>query len=309
MLHILIGDDVAAIKRRVRTLIPLATSDRHFLEHQTLADLERLLRLAESRSLLGHRSIWCRTPLLQKTAPIAVIESLQAAAQSLDTTLILSSEGIDKRLTSTKALLPFATVETYTLIAEWNIKALQQQAAAYASDVDLELNDRSLAVLVSRVGNQTELLINELEKLWLWRYHTQQPVTPTVIERLVGVSVASSLDLSRKVLASDLPEALTCLQALRARKEPEPKIIRTLDSQYRTWTRAKALLESGASNDAIATALKLGNPNRVYFLRRELQSVTLERLQRSQATILDTELALKQGQQGCLRALVLKLAA
>ena len=256
-------------------------------------------------------SLMCHDTKHPAACASGILEVLQCAHEGKTSFLghILSSEGIDKRLTSTKALLPFATVETYTLIAEWNIKALQQQAAAYASDVDLELNDRSLAVLVSRVGNQTELLINELEKLWLWRYHTQQPVTPTVIERLVGVSVASSLDLSRKVLASDLPEALTCLQALRARKEPEPKIIRTLDSQYRTWTRAKALLESGASNDAIATALKLGNPNRVYFLRRELQSVTLERLQRAQATILDTELALKQGQQGCLRALVLKLTA
>src|SRR5579883_1089062 len=308
MLYILVGDDAYAIKRRVQALMP-TTAEQHCFEHTTPDDLERLLRLAESYSLRGQRSIWCRTPLLQKTVSAAVVEALQMAAQRDDTLLILSSESIDRRLKTTKALLPFATVETYPLLAEWDTRALAAQVTSLAQATGLTIDTRSRDQLVERVRNQTELLARELEKLWLWHHQTRQPVTPAIIERLVGMAAVSSIVLSKHLLARSLGSALDCLQALYAHNEPAEKIIRTLDTQYRTWTRTKALLDTNASHELIATTLKLGNPNRVYFLRRELQSVALQRRERAQTAIPAAEWSLKQGHPDALHTLVLALCA
>lgn len=307
MLYLLVGDDTYAIRCRVKALIPDQT-ERHTLEHTTAADLERLLRLAESVPMLGQRYVWCRTPMLQKLVSAAVVESLRNAAQSKHTVLILSSESIDRRLKTTKALLTSATVETYNLLPRWDTKALTQQATAFAQAVGLTLDPRSLALLVSRVGNQTELLAAALAKLSLWHNYTQQPITPFIVERLVNLANASSLDLARHLLERQLADALTCLEALQV-QEPAERIIRTVGTQFRTWRRAKALLAGNISNEAIAAQLKLGNPNRVYFLRRELQSVSLTRLERAQVTVLEAELALKQGDTEALKNLALALCA
>ena len=307
MLYLLTGDDDYAIRCRARALIPQG-AERHSFDHTTLADLERLLRLAESLSLLGKRYVWCRTPLLQKPVDGEVVNALSKAAKSESTVLILSSKSIDRRIRTTKALLNVATVETYALLDRWNTKALIQQADNFARDVGLTLDNRSLGLLVSRVGNQTQYLAEAVSKLSLWHTHTQQPITPAIIERLVSIADASAIDLSKHLLDRQLAEALTCLQALEA-DEPAEKIIRTLGTQFRTWRRAKALLTANASHEAIAAQLQLGNPNRVFFLKRELQTVSLQRLERAQTTILAAELALKQGDPEALQTLALALCA
>jgi DNA polymerase-3 subunit delta len=78
--------------------------------------------------------------------------------------------------------------------------------------------------------------------------------------------------------------------------EPPLRIIATLVAQFRTWTIVKLMLEKGDKNEQeIAVAAEMGNPKRIYFLKKEIKGVSGEQLLGTFPLLLQIELGLKKG--------------
>jgi DNA polymerase III subunit delta len=61
--------------------------------------------------------------------------------------------------------------------------------------------------------------------------------------------------------------------------------------QFRPWLWVKALIENGA----IAKEADIGNPKRLYFLRKDLQKITVNQLATAFQELLVLEFSLKTG--------------
>jgi len=138
---------------------------------------------------------------------------------------------------------------------------------------------------------------SEIEKLQLYASTVgDRPLSDEIVSTLVTSNAANSLKLASAILQGDTSKALTLVADLLNRNEPALKIVATLTGQFRTWLWVKVMMEAGERNEkAIATAAEVGNPKRVYFLRKEVKSIALWQLQTTLSILLDLEASLKRG--------------
>ncbi|MGB5135576.1 MAG: DNA polymerase III subunit delta, partial [Prochlorococcaceae cyanobacterium] len=97
-------------------------------------------------------------------------------------------------------------------------------------------------------------------------------------------------------LAGRRAEAIALLDALLAAGEPALRIVATLSGQIRglLWV---ALLDRQGEQDvaAIAKAAGIGNPKRIYVLRRQIRGRKPERFLGLLSQLLEVEVQLKRG--------------
>lgn len=224
---------------------------------------------------------------LQRTLPVIPKESFL---------LLTSSNKPDERLKSTKLLRKFADFQEFSLIPPWKTELLLKSVFQAAQSVGVKLTDVSAQMLAEAVGNDTRLLYNELEKLRLYGA-SNQPLEADTIAQLVRNTTHNSLQLAAAIRTGDTAKALATLAELLAANEPSLKIVATLTGQFRTWLWVKIMMESGERNQqAIASAAEVGNPNRIYFLQKEVNFLSLQQLIACLPLLLELEVSLKQGE-------------
>ena len=108
--------------------------------------------------------------------------------------------------------------------------------------------------------------------------------------------MTSSLAVGDALLAGRVAEAIARVDALLAANEPALRIVAALTGQIRGWLWVSLLERSGEQDVAvIAKAAGLGNPKRVYVMRKQIRgrspALLLELLRRA----LEVETALKRG--------------
>jgi DNA polymerase-3 subunit delta len=224
---------------------------------------------------------------LQRTLPVIPENSFL---------LLTSSQKPDERLKSTKLLKKFAEFREFSLIPPWKTELLTQSVKQAAQTVGVKLTANTVDVLVEAVGNDTRLLYNELEKLRLYSEGRNQPLDVDTVKQLVKNTTQNSLQLAVAIRTGDTAKALAILAEILAAYEPPLRILATLIGQFRIWLWVKIMIESGERNqNAIAQAAEIGNPNRIYFLQKEVNSLTVQQLVTSLPLLLDLEVSLKQG--------------
>jgi DNA polymerase III subunit delta len=257
---------------------------------------------------LGQRLVWLvDTPIAQRCSE----ELLTTLGQTLplipDTTVLLltSSSKPDGRLKSTKLLQKNAEIREFTPIPPWKIELLAQQVKQVAQECDVNLNAAAVDYLVEAVGNNTRQLYSELEKIRLFAGqsdssqsgsgHAAMPLGVEAIAPLVTASTQSALKLEAAIRQGNTGEALALAADLLRQNEPALRIVATLIGQFRQRLWIKLMLESGERDDrTIAQAADLGNPQRLYFLKKELAPIALPQLQKTLPLLLALEFSLKR---------------
>ncbi len=252
---------------------------------------------------LGQRLVWLvDTPIAQRCSE----ELLTTLGQTLplipDTTVLLltSSSKPDGRLKSTKLLQKHAEIREFTPILPWKIELLEQQVKQVAQECGVKLNAAAVDYLVEAVGNNTRQLYSELEKIRLFagQSGSSQAATPLGVEAiapLVTASTQSALKLEAAIRQGNTGEALALAADLLRQNEPALRIVATLIGQFRQRLWIKLMLESGERDDrTIAQAADLGNPQRLYFLKKELAPISLPQLQKTLPLLLALEFSLKR---------------
>jgi DNA polymerase-3 subunit delta len=248
----------------------------------------------------GQRLVWLADTHLVSSCPDHLWVELERTLPQLPATstlLFTTTNKPDGRLKVTKFLQKQAEVREFALIPPWKTLELEQQVKRLAHQLAVPLTSEAIELLAMAVGNNTRQLHSELTKLSLFALDKSQPLSASDVSNLVLATTHNSLQLAAALRQGDLSESLSLIQALTQRNEPALKIVATLVGQFRTWLWVKMLSETGTPDEEIAREADIGNPKRLYFIRQELQNVSIQQLSQVLPALLQLELALKQGQE------------
>lgn len=262
---------------------------------------------------LGHRFVWLvNTPLTQHCSP-EILQELERTLPVIPetTTLLLSSPNKpDGRLKSTKLLQKYAQFQEFSSIPPWKTDQLEKRVVEVAKQVGVKLKPESVEFLAEAVGNDTRQLYSEMEKLKLYAGSIDRPLDINTITPLIHTNTQNSLKLAIAIREGKTSQALGLISDLINHNEPSLKILATLVGQFRTWLWVKLMVETGTRDDKeIAKLAEIGNPKRIYFLKKEVQPLSLKQLQQTLPKLLQLEISLKRGadEQSTLQTQIIEL--
>ena len=248
----------------------------------------------------GGRLVWLVDTTVCQHCSAEVLAELERTSKALpeSTALLLTtSKKLDSRLKSTKLLKKVAQVKEFSPIPPWRHEELVSRVREAADEVGVGLAPAAAELLANSAGNDTRSLFGELEKLRLYAASAgNKSLSDRQVRALVTSSAANSLELASAILQGNTSLALGLLADLTNRNEPALKIVATLTGQFRTWLWVKLMVDSGERDvKAIALAADVGNPKRIYFLRKDLSAISLKQLMQTLPLLLELEVSLKRG--------------
>lgn len=248
----------------------------------------------------GKRFVWLtNTSVGQRCSEALLVEFSRTLPQIPDTSLFVMSsrQKPDGRAKFTKLVQKYGEIREFGTIPPWKADQILGSVDAMAQQRGLSLTPEAVQLLAEAVGNQTRQLALELEKLSLYWGDRPDPMDADTVLQLVTVTTQTSLKLAAALRQGQTETALGLITDLVNRNEPALRIVSTLVGQFRLWLWVKTLVESGErDSQAIARAAEIRNPKRVYFLQKEVSSLTSSALQTVMEYLLELEAALKTGQ-------------
>jgi DNA polymerase-3 subunit delta len=309
-IHLYWGDDEAARTRAVEALI----AERTDPAWQSI----NLSRLDGSDAVQAGQALEeARTPpfgggdrvvLLQRSpfcsqCPTELAQQLEANLELIPDNchLLLVSPGKpDARLRTTKALQKLvkagdATEKSFTLPAIWDGAGQVELVQRTALDLRLKLEPAAAEALSDAIGSDSARLASELEKLSLY-VGSGQAITAAAVAALVVSQATNALQVGDALLAGRPAEAIALVEALLAANEPALRIVATLSGQIRGWLWVSLLDRQGEQDvNAIAKAAGIGNPKRIYVMRKQIRGREPKRFLQLLSQLLEVESALKRG--------------
>jgi DNA polymerase-3 subunit delta len=303
-IHLFWGDDEAARNRAVEALVAeridpaWAAINLSRLDGNDPAQAGQALEEARTPPFASG----CRVVVLQRSPFCATCPS-DLAARLEDSLalipenchLVLVSPGKpDARLRTTKAVRKLAEERGFELPAVWDGAGQLELVALTARELGLRLEPAAAEALAEAIGSDSARLASELEKLAL--HAGEGPITASAVEALVGGRTTNSLAVGDALLSGRVAEAIARVDALLAANEPALRIVATLSGQIRGWLWV-CLLERGGEQDVavIAKAAGIGNPRRVFVLRKQIRGRGPDQLLGLLRRVLEVEAALKRG--------------
>ena len=200
----------------------------------------------------------------------------------------------DARLRTPQALKAIAQEKSFVLPAIWDGAGQLELVQRSAEALGLQLERAAAEALAESVGNDSSRLAAELEKLSI--YCNGQPISAAAVAALGGGQHHTSLQVGEALLNGQLGEAIGQLDALIAANEPPLRLVASLTSQLRGWLWVSLLDRQGEQDVAvIAKAAGIGNPKRIYVMRKQLRGRKPDALLKLLARLLEVEAALKLG--------------
>jgi DNA polymerase-3 subunit delta len=242
-----------------------------------------------------------RSPFCNQ-CPAELAEQLEASLALIPSSchLLLVSHGKpDARLRTTKALQKLvkageAKEQSFQLPAVWDSAGQVELVQRTARELGLSLEPAAAEALSEAIGSDSARLASELEKLAL--YVGAQPISTAAVEALVGSHATNALQVGDALLAGKPAEAVALVDALLEANEPALRIVATLCGQIRGWLWVSLLDQQGESDvNAIAKAAGIGNPKRIYVMRKQIRGRPPARFLALLRQLLEVEAALKRG--------------
>jgi DNA polymerase III subunit delta len=247
----------------------------------------------------GNRFIWLTETTVCQKASDTLLTELDRTLSALPETsvLLLSSQAKpDSRLKSTKLLQKYADIQEFSPIPAWKTDLIIKQVQRVAKELDIKLTSGATENLAEAVGGDTRQLYTELEKLRLYAGNSQKPIDESAIAAIVITSTQTVYQLGEAIRKGQTATALELVADLLQQNEAAIRIAGSLISQFRTWVWVKLMVESGERDDlAIAKAAELRNPKQLYFLKKDLQPLSLNALLQTLPLLLELDARLKRG--------------
>ena len=246
----------------------------------------------------GSRVVWLIDTNITQHCSQDLLEELERTLPQIpDTTVLLltTPNKPDQRLKSTKLIQKWAEVRDFAPIPPWKTELLKQQVRQVSEEIGVMLTPPGVTFLAEAVGNDRRQLHHELTKLQLYS-NEQSVVDLEAIATLVGSQTQSSFKLATAISLGDTVKALELVADLIAHNEHPLRIVATLVGLFRTWLWVKLMIDTGERDEkAIAQAAEVGNPKRIYILRKEVNSLPLKQLEKTLPILLELEVSLKRG--------------
>ncbi|MBE9174119.1 DNA polymerase III subunit delta [Cyanobium sp. LEGE 06143] len=319
-IHLLWGDDDAARGRAVDGLIARlvdpawASINLSRLDGQDPAQAAQALEEARTAPLgAGARLVLLQRSPFCNQCPAELADQLEATLPLVPDhchLLLVNTAKPDGRLRTTKALQKLvkqgqAEEQGFPLPAIWDGAGQLELVQRTARELGLQLQPRAAEALSEAIGSDSARLASELEKLALYCQsapagsaapQADRAISVEAVQALVGGQSTSALAVGDALLQERPAEAIALLDALIEAGEPALRIVATLSSQIRGWLWV-CLLDQRGEQDvaAIAKAAGIGNPRRIYVMRKQIRGIPSSRFLALLARLLEVEAALKRG--------------
>ena len=305
-IHLYWGDDEAARQRaladRIEALVDPTWASINLSRLDGADSLQAARALEEARTPpfgAGARVVVVQRSPFCQACPAELAAQLEAAVALVpdDCHLFLVSDSKpDARLRTTKRLRTLADEQSFTLPPVWDGAGQIERVESAARARGLTLAPGAAEALAEAIGSDGMRLASELEKLALHAGSAAGPITAESVAALIGGQVTSSLAVGDALLAQRPAEAIALVEALLAANEPALRIVAALASQIRGWLWVCLLERSGEQDVAvIAKAAGIGNPKRIYVMRKQIRGRSPDQLLALLRRLLDVEAALKRG--------------
>ncbi|MEA5413305.1 DNA polymerase III subunit delta [Synechococcus sp. BA-120 BA3] len=305
-IHLYWGDDEAARQRaladRIEALVDPTWASINLSRLDGADSLQAARALEEARTPpfgAGARVVVVQRSPFCQACPAELAAQLEAAVALVpdDCHLFLVSDSKpDARLRTTKRLRTLADEQSFTLPPVWDGAGQIERVESAARARGLTLAPGAAEALAEAIGSDGMRLASELEKLALHAGSAAGPITAESVAALIGGQVTSSLAVGDALLAQRPAEAIALVEALLEVGEPALRIVAALASQIRGWLWVCLLERSGEQDVAvIAKAAGIGNPKRIYVMRKQIRGRSPEQLLALLRRLLDVEAALKRG--------------
>jgi DNA polymerase-3 subunit delta len=308
----LVGDDEFEIEQAVARIRAESGVRDIDYTHVYASDLKRNevidhLSLALTLTFDGSPTLlWLDTLTLDDSIKGALYLLEAIAKADAVSIVVISSPSVDARLGVVKALKAIANTQDFKALAPWQTDLMVERALQLAYEQGLSLTTDCAQALVEQIGTNTRLLHRAIEQLRFW----EQPIQPEQVRRFIPSQTTQAERFSQGLLHRDVGRAMQELERHLVQGEPALKLLARTAGQLRVWIGVKAAVSEYpyADSSQIARAIQLpGNPNRVYYLKQEVQHTTLPLLLGLLKLLLATEKAIKSGadEATAMRQLVL----
>ena len=271
MLTIILGDDTTSIDKHLAKLKQNLTSP-----HLSYQEFDYNLQLNDAIAAM-------QTPPLWETTKIIAINQCQLNNNTPSLNphpqvhLVLLTSKLDRRLKTVKNLLKNAQFHQFDLPTQWEDKKLALLIKQVAENYNLTLNQSAINYLAEALATRPLDTDKELYKLSLLSTH---PTLEQITSAIPSIT-KNCLLLANAMITKNLESTSELVKQLLL-KSHSKVILATLITQFRTWLIAKIAVENNqTSNEAIAQLLKLKNPNRAYYLKKETATLNSHQLQKA----------------------------
>lgn len=290
---------IAALSQRILDPAWLSFNYDKIAPDQTDAVIQALNQAMTPPFGAGGRLVWLvDTPLGQRCSEelLTEMERTLLAMPESNVLLLTAHAKPDGRLKSTKLIQNHGEIQEFSPISGWKMDLLVKQVQQAAQEIGVRLTPSATELLAESVGSDTRQLYNELEKLRLYAGNSKQPLEQAAIASLVTATNQNTLQLAAAIRQGEVATALELVADLLRQNQPALAIVKTLVGQFRLWLWVRLLLESGERSDQIiAQEAELANPKRLYFLKKEIESLSLPTLLQTLPILLELEASLKTG--------------
>ncbi len=312
--HLIWGDDSAAVERAITRLIEAVVDPTWSSINLSRLDgsesNQALQALEEARTPPfggGDRLVLLQRSPFCNACPSDLADRFDAALELIpaNSHLVLCNPSKpDGRLRTTKALqkrikAKLAAEQNFQLPAVWDGAGQRQLVERTASDLGLEIESAAVDALIDAIGNDSARLSAELQKLALHAASRGRTgITAEAVLTLIEGQAANALQVGDALLEGQIGDAISRLDALMDAGEPALRIVATLTGQIRGWLWVSLMDQQGERDVAvIAKAAGIGNPKRIYVMRKQLQGRPPTRCLKLLSRLLEVEAALKRGAQ------------
>ena len=308
-IHLIWGDDAAARDRAIQGLIESVVDpswsslnlsrldgSESGQAAQALDEVRTPPFAAGERLVLLQRSPFCNA------CPADLADRFESALRLIPDNshlVLVNPAKPDGRLRTTKALQKrikqgLDHEKKFPLPAVWDGVGQRQLVQRTADALNLTLDADAIDALVDAIGTDSARLESELRKLSVRSSH----VSAGLVHELVGGRSTNALAVGDALLDGNPGEAIALWDALIDAGEPALRIVATLTGQIRGWLWVSLMDKQGERDVAvIAKAAGIGNPKRIFVMRKQLQGRQPKRFLSLLSRLLEVESRLKRGAQ------------
>lgn len=194
----------------------------------------------------------------------------------------------DKRTTLRKWLYKNAQVIECNKISQWDIQAQHNQAIYLSKRISCVCTPSAINELVKRVGNNSRRMHAELRKLKA--SVAPNPIEAKHVESLVNDEIGNGINLANACRQRDILKANSILKIMDAGNHNPAATLATLITYFKTWLITFEGLTNQITDSEIAQNLSLRNPNRIYYLKREVEGCSIKVLKKQYLILLETSI-------------------
>jgi len=204
--------------------------------------------------------------------------------------IIIPNKPLDKRSKLVKLLIKSAEVHNFQSL---EVGTMKTSIEDFLDRRNIRIHDDALKELVKRTGNNTQSVMNELNKLENY-FKEGDSVYIDDIQDLVPRNVENDVfQLVNQVVDRNLTQAMSiCYDLLRT--EDAIRLLGLIINKFREINYAKQLLSKGYSDQDLMKFFNASS-GRVYYIKKNASRVTDEYMEKQLSVLAETELKIKKG--------------